>query len=68
MPIPPEVLFHRYFQVENAMAFFYEGYSFIGITIAFVRALYPLCSRLGESAEVVATPSACRPPTGRGTL
>ncbi len=116
MPVPPEVLFHRYFQhelsrpdrqayrgkadlyrlnhgemqlladiqdmlngalaneragdplrspddrfhfdyidsdLENAMAFFHEGYSFIGVTIGLVRNLLAICGRLGGSMEVI---------------
>ena len=39
--------------LENAMAFFHEGYSFIGVTIGLVRNLLATCGRLGTSTEVV---------------
>jgi hypothetical protein len=38
---------------ENALAFRYEGYSFVGITIALINTLLDVCSRLSRSKAVV---------------
>ena len=38
--------------VRNALAFAYEGYSFIGITMPLIESLWHICEQLGSSGSV----------------
>jgi hypothetical protein len=39
--------------VQNACAFQYEGYAFIGITLPLIYAIADICFRLSKSAEII---------------
>jgi hypothetical protein len=54
--------------LPNAIAFRYENYSFIGITIALLNSLGDVCVRLGQSEPVATAVGVRLPPEEHGAL